>query len=169
MNKRLREACAIILALSALAFFAAPAAQAQASLTRSAIIAQANDDRARAGTDSLFEDALLDKAAQAKADDMAERGYFSHLDPSGNAPWYWFKKLGYYYWGAGENLAINFSDAQSLESAWMQSPTHRANIMQKSYSRVGVGIAQGTYQGKPATFIVQFFANPYIAPAIARR
>lgn len=143
-------------------------AQAQSTMTSSSIVALANQDRTGLNLGMLTEDPLLERAAQAKADDMAAKGYFSHIDSSGNAPWIWFKKVGYYYYGAGENLAINFSDAQSLNTAWMNSPAHRANIVRGTYSRVGIGIARGTYQGKSATFIVEFFANPYISSLAVR-
>jgi len=163
MNNRLRETFGAILtsAVILISFLGPVPVYAQSPMTSGAIVAFANQDRASASVGALSEDALLDKAAQAKADDMAAKGYFSHIDPSGNAPWVWFKKVGYYYYGAGENLAIDFSDAQSLNTAWMNSPAHRANIVRGTYSRVGIGIARGTYQGKSATFIVEFFAKPY--------
>lgn len=164
MNTRLRNTFALTLtiAVTFISFFGAVPAQAQtAGLTRGGIVALANADRSANGEGKVTEDALLDKAAQAKANDMAAKGYFSHVDPSGNAPWMWFKKVGYYYWSAGENLAINFDDNASVNTAWMNSPTHRANLLNGSYTRMGIGIAHGTYQGKPATYIVQFFADPY--------
>jgi uncharacterized protein YkwD len=170
MNKRLRETFALILTITVtfISFVVAIPAQAQTSLSSSSIIALANTDRAKSSAGSLTEDVRLDHAAQLKANDMAAKSYFSHIDPSGNAPWMWFKKVGYYYWSAGENLAINFSDAPTLNSAWMNSPTHKANIVNSGYSRVGIGIAHGTYQGRPATYIVEFFAKPYIS-SLARR
>lgn len=165
MNIRLKETFALVLTVTVtfISFFGAVPAQAQtAILTKGGIVALANVDRASAGEGKVVEDPLLDYAAQLKANDMAAKGYFSHVDPSGNAPWMWFKKVGYYYWSAGENLAVNFSDNSSVNTAWMNSPTHRENLLNAGYSRMGIGIAEGTYQGKPATFIVQFFANPYI-------
>ncbi len=138
------------------------------SFSSTTIVAYTNEDRVQNGAGVLLEDKLLDKAAQAKADDMAKLGYFSHVEPDGAQPWHWFTAAGYYYQRAGENLAINFGDAQSLESAWMNSPAHRANLLKQSYTRVGIGIAKGTYQGKPATFVVQFFATPYHSSSLAR-
>lgn len=167
MNTRLTQALAVALttAVTFISFFGAVPAQAQTtSLTRSGIVALANTDRASAGEHKVAEDWLLDAAAQAKANDMAAKGYFSHVDPSGNQPWMWFKKFGYYYWGAAENLAVNFYSNSAVNTAWMNSPSHRENLLNGSYSRMGIGIAQGTYNGQPATFIVQFFADPYIGP-----
>ena len=170
MNKRLRETLGSILTIAviSISFLGPVPVQAQSALTSNSIVTLANEDRASQNVGTLTEDPLLERAAQAKADDMAAKGYFSHIDPSGNAPWVWFKKVGYYYYGAGENLAIDFSDAQSLNTAWMNSPAHRANIVRGTYSRVGIGIAHGTYQGKSATFIVEFFANPYVANLAVR-
>jgi len=119
-----------------------------------------NEDRTDAGVSPLVEDAQLARAAQMKADDMAARGYFAHVDPEGRQPWHWFEKAGYDYTYAGENLAVNFSDSEDVEKAWMNSPTHRANIVKGQYTRVGFGVAKGSYQGKETTFVVQFFATP---------
>lgn len=119
-----------------------------------------NKDRADNGIAALVEDANLSRAAQMKADDMAAKGYFSHVDPEGRQPWYWFDKAGYDYTYAGENLAVNFTDSEDVEEAWMNSPAHHANIVKAQYTRIGIGVAQGTYQGKETTFVVQFFATP---------
>lgn len=171
MNKRLREIFALILTVTVtfISFATALPAQAASPLSARTIVALANTDRTNLGVRTVVEDAALDRAAQLKANDMAARGYFSHVDPSGNQPWVWFKKVGYYYWGAAENLAINFDNSQSLNTAWMNSPSHRANLVNGSYSRMGIGIAHGMYNGKPTTFVVQFFANPYLGGKVAVR
>jgi len=127
-----------------------------------------NKDRAANGIPSLTLDGHLSQAAQMKADDMAAKGYFAHVDPDGNQPWYWFQKAGYDYAYAGENLAVNFTDSEDVEEAWINSPTHHANIMKAQYTRIGIGVAQGTYQGKETTFVVQFFATPRAAAEPAK-
>jgi len=91
---------------------------------------------------------------------MASKGYFAHYSPSGLSPWYWFTKAGYSYKKAGENLAVNFKDSDDVVRAWMNSPTHKANIVKEGYTEIGIGIAEGVYQGKKATFVVQLFAAP---------
>jgi len=139
-----------------------------ASVLPGVLATLSNEDRAQNGIASLEPDPLLAKAAQMKANDMAAKGYFAHVDPDGNAPWYWLEKAGYEYSYAGENLAVNFTDSEDVEEAWMNSPTHRANIVKPQYSRVGFGIAQGTYQGKDTTFVVQFFATPKAAAALPK-
>lgn len=119
-----------------------------------------NEDRAKSGIPTLSVDAHLSQAAQMKADDMAAKGYFAHVDPEGRQPWYWLQRAGYEYAYAGENLAVNFTDSEDVQEAWMNSPTHHANIVKPQYTRIGIGVAQGTYQGKETTFVVQFFATP---------
>ena len=108
---------------------------------------------------------LLQTAAQEKADDMATNGYFAHTSPAGLTPWYWFDKVGYQYISAGENLAVDFSDSKDVTTAWMNSPEHRANILNGNYTQIGMATAQGTYNGHPTIYVVEFFGTP--VPAIS--
>ncbi len=120
----------------------------------------ANEDRTQHGLGTLTRNPLLAKAAEIKAADMAAKGYFSHVTPDGKTPWYWLDKVGYNYTYAGENLAVNFTDSKDVEIAWMNSPAHRANILRGQFTQIGIGTADGMYQGKPVTFVVQFFGRP---------
>ncbi|MCX6787112.1 MAG: CAP domain-containing protein [Candidatus Kaiserbacteria bacterium] len=131
-----------------------------ASVLPGALVALTNQDRALQGLAGVTEDPLLDRAAQAAALDMATNGYFAHVSPDGKTPWYWLDQVGYRYSYAGENLAVNFSDSENVETAWMESPTHRANIMKPQYTQVGFGTANGMYEGRETTFVVEFFATP---------
>jgi len=119
-----------------------------------------NVARAQNNTQALTTSQLLTDAANKKAQDMASKGYFSHISPDGKTPWYWLDSVGYLYGYAGENLAVNFNDSDEVLNAWMQSPTHRANIVKKEYTQIGIGIAVGQYKGRSATFVVQYFATP---------
>lgn len=103
---------------------------------------------------------ILNKVAELKAQDMAEKGYFAHTSPEGKVPWYWFKQVGYDYEYAGENLAVDFTDSQDVVMAWMNSPTHRANIMKNAYTEVGTGVATGSYQGVSTIFVAQVYGRP---------
>ena len=136
-----------------------------AAVIQSEIILLTNAERAQNNVSQLKENALLDRSAQAKADDMARLGYFAHVGPDGKEPWAWIDAAGYNYQYAGENLAVRFVDSKDVVSGWMASPTHRANIIKPVYTDVGVGIAQGLYKGQPATFVVQYFAAPSISLA----
>lgn len=131
-----------------------------ASVLPGALVALTNQDRAVQGLAGVTEDALLDKAAQAAAEDMAANGYFSHVSLDGKDPWYWLNQSGYAYSYAGQNLAVNFTDSENVQTAWMESPTHKANIMKREYTHVGFGTANGMYEGKETTFVVEFFAAP---------
>lgn len=122
----------------------------------------ANADRTTNAEASLTVNPLLVEVAQEKANDMASKGYFAHDTPDGKSPWYWFSKVGYSYSSAGENLAINFTDSGDVNTAWMNSPEHRANILNGKFTEIGVATAQGMYQGRPTVFVVQEFGKPYI-------
>lgn len=119
-----------------------------------------NEQRAENNLPALREDATLDKAATMKAEDMAKRGYFAHVNPDGEQPWYYFDQAGYDYSAAGENLAVNFFDSKDVATAWMNSPTHRANIVKPDFIDIGIGVASGVYEGKNTVFVVQMFGKP---------
>ena len=131
-----------------------------AAVVRSDVISHTVEARVGEGSLALTESGLLDEAAQAKAEDMAARGYFSHVGPDGEEPWVWLERAGYQYVYAGENLAVRFNDSKDVVDAWMASPAHRANIVKPQYTEIGVGLADGTYKGGPATFVVQYFGSP---------
>lgn len=124
-----------------------------------AIVALTNGQRAAYNLPPLSIDPTLAQAAQAHAEEMAAKGYFSHVSPEGNLPWVWFAKFGYSYQHAGENLAVNFFDSTDVVAAWMNSPTHRDNIVKQEFNEIGIGVATGTYEGRSTTFVVQFFGT----------
>jgi hypothetical protein len=138
-----------------------------AAVVPAEIIALTNTERAGNNVGSVADNAELDAAAQAKANDMAANGYFSHVGPDGKTPWQWIDASGYQYQYAGENLAVRFIDSTDVVNAWMESPTHRANIVKPVYTEIGVGVAQGMYQGEPATYVVQYFGTPKTMEASA--
>ncbi|MFA7302109.1 MAG: CAP domain-containing protein [Candidatus Shapirobacteria bacterium] len=122
-----------------------------------------NEERTNASLSALKENDLLDKAAAMKASDMATKGYFAHVSPEGKKPWNWVQDVGYKYQYAGENLAVNFKDSEDVTVAWMNSPTHKANIVKAEYTEIGTGVATGTYNGVKSIFVAQVFAKPYVA------
>jgi uncharacterized protein YkwD len=124
------------------------------------VIALTNSQRKENNASPVKENYMLDAAAEAKAQDMATKGYFSHVSPDGSQPWSWITHSGYSYQYAGENLAVRFDNAEGVVEAWMASPTHRSNIVKQVYTDIGIGVAQGTYQGMPATYVVQYFGTP---------
>ncbi len=137
---------------------ALPAASLQsAAITANNIVALTNQTRRELQLTELAVDSKLAAAAQAKADDMLAVGYFSHVSPAGQTPWFWFERYGYKYRSAGENLAANFMAAEDVTAGWMASPTHRENIVSNRFNEIGVGVAQGVFEGYPTTFVVQMF------------
>lgn len=124
------------------------------------VIRLGNDARQKQGLAPLTENIVLDTSAQEKAQDMIAHDYFAHTSPQGKSPWYWIDKNKYDYHFAGENLAINFTDARDQQRAWMDSVTHRDNILSAKYAETGVAVAHGTINGHQTTVTVQLFASP---------
>lgn len=131
-----------------------------ASVIDSVLVDLTNTDRAAYNLGGLTINPKLTQAAQAKANDMASKSYFAHTSPEGVDSWFWFKQSGYDFQHAGENLAVDFSDSADVERAWMNSPSHRDNILNGKYTEVGIATAAGTYQGHPTTFVVTMFGTP---------
>src|SRR3989344_227948 len=124
-----------------------------------------NEKRAENDVPPLTQNELLNRAAQMKAEDMATNGYFAHTSPDGKTPWYWFEQVGYRYTSAGENLAVNFFESSDVAEAWMDSPSHRENIIKANYKEIGIGIASGVYKGRDTVFVAQLFGTPAIVTA----
>ena len=121
----------------------------------------ANGDRISSGNIAILNTStLLEQAAQLKANDMATRGYFAHVSPDGKDPWYWFGQAGYEFAYAGENLAVNFSESVDVNNAWINSPGHKANILNDKFTEIGIATAKGVYKGKETIFVVQMFGRP---------
>jgi hypothetical protein len=131
-----------------------------AEVASSVLIDLTNESRQENSQNPLIRSSKLDWAAELKAKDMASKEYFSHNSPEGVTPWHWFKEVGYSFLYAGENLAINFTDSSDVEEAWLNSPTHRANIMNTEFREIGMATVQGVYKNYPTIYIVQMFGTP---------
>jgi uncharacterized protein YkwD len=101
-----------------------------------------NQERAKAGCKSVRDDGRLAKAAEAHSADMAARGYFSHETPEGVTPWDRAEKVGYATPSA-ENIAAGNADAKATMDQLMNSPGHRANILNCGHKALGIGRATG--------------------------
>ncbi|HWR42116.1 CAP domain-containing protein [Sporomusa sp.] len=112
-----------------------------------------NQDRAKNGLPALKSNSQLTTLARNYAKDMINRGYFSHYNPEGQSPFDRMTKAGISYKTAGENLAVNTS-VSTAETAFMNSSGHRANILNSSYTEVGVGVVS-TSSGD--VYVVQEF------------
>jgi len=135
-------------------------AQTFSTIDPSMLVALTNKDRNANNLPPLSVNSVLETAAMAKAQNMVQGEYFSHNSPTGVTPWHWFNVAGYSYAYAGENLAIDFTDSASVETAWMNSPLHRKNILDPNYTEIGIVALKGTYQGHETIYVVQLFGAP---------
>ena len=108
------------------------------------IINQLNQERVDHNLAALQFNNILKKAARLKLNDMVTKKYFLHTSPEGKDPWYWFKRASYDYKFAGENLATKFTTASEVHEAWMNSKTHRENILFPKYKDVAVVVGKNT-------------------------
>lgn len=113
-----------------------------------------NRERQAIGLNPLSINTLLNKSAQAKADAMLASDCWSHYCPEGKSPWDFFDDAGYIYIYAGENLAQGFYDNESVMQAWMNSPTHKENVIKDDFTEIGIGIAYGTFQGVANNIVI---------------
>ncbi len=134
-------------------------------ITPQKLLELTNHERSKEGLQSLQYNEKLAQAAQKKADNMFEKNYWSHYGPSGETPWEFILSSGYQYEFAGENLAKNFLFSDGVVAAWMDSPTHRENIMRKEYTDVGFAVVNGVLNGEETTLVVQMFGKPLYAVA----
>ncbi len=137
----------------------------QVVLVKAKIIAQTNVQRYNNGMlPPLFENEELNATALAKAQDMFAKQYFEHISPSGIGPGELAKSHGYEYIVEGENLILgNFKDEQEVVQLWMDSPGHRANILNDRFTEIGVAVIKGTYDGQTVWIGVQEFGLPLSA------
>ncbi|CEG25620.1 SafA/ExsA family spore coat assembly protein [Bacillus sp. B-jedd] len=110
------------------------------------VISLTNQERAKYGLKPLTHDWELSRVARYKSVDMRDKGYFSHTSPTYGSPFTMMKNFGIAYRSAGENIAAGQTSAAEVVRAWMNSPGHRANILNQGYTRIGVGYAAGGSQ-----------------------
>ncbi len=132
----------------------------EAQVTTAGLLAATNSARVEQGEKPLANNAQLAEAAKLKVRNMFDKQYWAHTAPDGTAPWHWFGKVGYAYADAGENLAKNFTTSDSTVSAWLASPTHRANVLKTEYQDVGFAVMSGMLGDKPTTLIVALYGTP---------
>lgn len=148
------------------------ALEASTNISISKLVNETNQQRASNNERPLTLNAKLDEAAQAKANDMVERNYWSHFAPNGTAPWAFIDAAHYTYQKVGENLATGFADEHSSVLGWMASPSHRHNLLDPSYTEVGFGTARSSNYaaggGGPMAVVVAFYGKPAASSAAAK-
>src|SRR3989344_7241408 len=137
---------------------------ASGELTRLGVINFTNVERLKQRVIPLIESEVLDQVAETKARDILAKQYFAHVSPRGIGAGNLADQFGYKYLLIGENLALgNFQTDVLLVKAWMDSPGHRANILNGTFRELGVGVAQGIYENREVWVGVQTFALPLSA------
>lgn len=141
------------------------------NISSNGLLDYTNQRRSAASLASLSSNSQLTQAAQAKANDMANRNYWSHNTPEGSPPWTFITNAGYSYSKAGENLACGFDKSQDVITGWYNSPSHQDNLLHKDYTQVGFGIANsndyncGALAATSQTIIVAMYGTPYVKSA----
>lgn len=157
--EKIEKTIVVSILMSSLLFFAVSMNVTANNISPESVLRELNDARTSFGLNLLVRNEQLSKAAQAKLDDMIANNYFEHTSPDGVKPWDWMNKSGYVYTVAGENLAMDFRTAEEQEEAWMESPTHRKNILNSNFQEVGVAVGQGMINGRLTTISVQEFGS----------
>jgi uncharacterized protein YkwD len=124
--------------------------RANLELVRTAVLCLHNRERARDGLPRLRENPLLRRAAERHTDNMVSERFFDHTSPSGSTMLERIRRTGYTKrarsWALGENIAWgsgSLATAAQIHRSWMKSAGHRANILQRSFREIGIGIESG--------------------------
>ena len=118
------------------------------------ILRLVNDERSKAGLSNVEMDTSLSHTATLKSEDMRDHDYFNHTSPTYGSPFEMMKSFGIDYKYAGENIAAGQPSAESVMKSWMNSPGHKANILNKNYTHIGIGHVTG---GKYSHYWTQQF------------
>jgi uncharacterized protein YkwD len=127
-------------------------------ISDSDILKYTNEERESFSLKPLSANLVLDKIADLRADDLFANQYFDHVSPDGQSASELAKDVDYDYLLIGENLALgNFDGERGIVSAWMDSPGHRANILNDKYTELGVALKNGVFKGEKTVIAVQIF------------
>lgn len=132
----------------------------KANISVEKLLSLTNKERDKSGAADLSLNNKLSIAASNKAKDMFANQYWAHTSPSGIEPWHWFIDADYRYAVAGENLAKDFTSAESIITAWMRSAEHRDNLLDEDYQDVGFAIVPGDLDGRSTMLVVALYGNP---------
>jgi len=109
------------------------------------VVELVNQTRKANGLKELTLNWQLARVARYKSQDMHDKKYFSHTSPTYGSPFTMMKNFGISYSTAGENIAMGYTTPQSVFDGWMGSSGHRANILNASYTQIGVGFVEEGY------------------------
>ena len=123
-----------------------PTVDAQQTSYEKEVVRLVNEARRNNGIGELTYNWELSRVARYKSQDMRDNSYFSHTSLTYGSPFKMIKSFGISYKTAGENIARGQASPAAVVSAWMSSPGHRANILNPSFTEIGVGyVADGRY------------------------
>lgn len=123
-----------------------PRLESTISSYESEVIRLVNEIRQQNGLRPLAANWELSRVARYKSQDMRDNGYFSHNSPTYGTPFQMISAFGLSYRTAGENIAKGYASPQAVVNSWMNSSGHRANILNASYTQIGVGyVSKGNY------------------------
>ncbi len=140
-----------------------------ADIDSASLMAKINQERGNRNIPALIISPKLSVAAGAKTTDMLSRGYFDHVDPDGKFVWFRIEAAGYKpYKTLGENLAIDFSTENGIVNAWINSPSHRDNLLNSGFEDQGLSAQYGDYQTRYTSIVTSLFGTLVAKPAVAQ-
>lgn len=131
----------------------------QYSISEQDLLQFTNQARQTNGLSGLEYNEALADAARRKAAHMFSNNYWAHFAPDGTSPWFFINSAGYEYLYAGENLAKGFTDSPTIVNAWLDSPTHRENVLSDKYTQIGFAVVEGNLLGEETVLVVQMFGS----------
>ncbi|MBI4142599.1 CAP domain-containing protein [Candidatus Uhrbacteria bacterium] len=151
-----------------LLLFAIPSNALSPGVDRNVLIDATNAARKTRELRPLDANPLLTAAAQARAEELIRNAYFAHERPDGTSFATAVTASGYPFARVAENLAMDFLHESPMVNAWLESPTHRGNLLNATYEDIGIGISYGIIRGAPSTVVVQLLGvTPNTAPPVS--
>lgn len=130
-----------------------------AYITENSIIDLTNSEREKIGANELIRNDALDRAAQKKGEDILKNQIFKHNFTNRQFS-DWIRDENYKYSHVGENLAIDFATNTGVIEAWLNSESHKKNLLNKNFREIGVAIVEGKFRGENTTIVIQVFGSP---------
>ncbi|MDP2933376.1 MAG: CAP domain-containing protein [bacterium] len=158
----------LIIAAAFLRFSIGSGVASAADIDSGSLMEKINKERTSRAIPALVTSQKLNTAAAGKTSDMFSRGYFDHVDPDGHYVWPLVEAAGYVpYLMLGENLAIDFSTEEGIVRAWINSPTHRDNMLRDQFEDQGLAAQYGNFQSRYTSVVTSLFGSLAAAPAPA--
>jgi uncharacterized protein YkwD len=166
--KNLRIYAVNSLLVMLLGIFLLPSFANSTVISEDSIVRLVNYERIKKGLEPLTTNEKLTSAAQKKAEDIFKNNFFGHTiaDRTFSS---WIKDEKYEYSYIGENLAIDFISSEGAINAWLDSPTHKQNLLNDRFKETGVAVLDGKFKDKNTILIVQIFGTPAASGKLAAR